>query len=765
MGDISFRLDIAESGNSWVVVCNSPCGSTMTTLPAPFQQTELEARLTAVEKSLVRSSAQLVTRRAAAPERTAHDFGAELSRTLLTGDVRILFARCRQRAREQGVDLRVLVNPQGPQVSRIPWEFAVDPDRLDDYLALRLPVARAPHMMEPVAPLRFQPPLRVLGVISRPVDLPELDAERERADLTRALGGVSSDLVQIKWLDGDRWSDLAAEIRARPWHVLHFVGHGGFDEDSDSGFLEFSDDQGNACPVLATDLGRLVAGNHDLRLVVLNACESAVTGAEGFFSSTAAKLMREGVPAVVAMQYEITDDAALAFSSSFYEGLARGLPVDRTVMFARESVKMTMRSLEWATPVLFLASDETHLFRKQDSTAEAAGGPAPQEVPSAGGAGPVGTDWLSVTRMKLGQMLRVGEMTAPAPVGTTAATPDRPRGTPPQTVQPPPPITAQQTMPLRGPLSPERNTAGEPVVPVAARIHTLAGAGSCSYAAVGPRDLVAVVGKDGVVRVLSSRSGRVLSQCALPRRERALGVAWGPWPRHVASTHDGGLVVVWDLETEVPVRVLRVANRRAEAVAFSNDGRWLAGAGELRVRIYDSNGRQVLDVPVPPDVAVPGEARPLRAITRLAFTPDDSHLVMAGDDGVVRRLDVHGRITASWRHPTTVQSMDVAADRLATGSLAGRVSVWSWDGRLLYRFEHGVRVDHLALSPDNGLLATAAADRTLCTWHADGRPATRSTLARSLVGLRFLAEGTGLMTIDEAGQVDVWDPTPQEGTR
>jgi WD40 repeat protein len=108
--------------------------------------------------------------------------------------------------------------------------------------------------------------------------------------------------------------------------------------------------------------------------------------------------------------------------------------------------------------------------------------------------------------------------------------------------------------------------------------------------------------------------------------------------------------------------------------------------------------------------------------------------------------------------------MDVAADRLATGSQAGRVSVWNWDGRLLHRFEHGVRVDHVAITPGTGLLATAAADRTLCTWQPDGRPATRTTLARPLIGLRFRTDGTGLMTIDDTGQVATWDPTAQEGT-
>ena len=41
--------------------------------------------------------------------------------------------------------------------------------------------------------------------------------------------------------------------------------------------------------------------------------------------------MREGIPAVVAMQYEITDTAALAFAAGFYEALARGKPVDQAV--------------------------------------------------------------------------------------------------------------------------------------------------------------------------------------------------------------------------------------------------------------------------------------------------------------------------------------------------------------------------------------------------------------------------------------------------
>jgi hypothetical protein len=66
------------------------------------------------------------------------------------------------------------------------------------------------------------------------------------------------------------------------------------------------------------------------------------------------------------MQYEITDTAALVFASSFYGQIAQGVSVDRAMTRAREAVKMTNDSLEWATPVLFLSSEETQIFEVQN---------------------------------------------------------------------------------------------------------------------------------------------------------------------------------------------------------------------------------------------------------------------------------------------------------------------------------------------------------------------------------------------------------------
>ncbi len=98
-----------------------------------------------------------------------------------------------------------------------------------------------------------------------------------------------------------------------------------------------------------------------LRLAFLNSCEGA-RGSEGdAFSSTAATLVRRGVPAVVAMQYEITDEAAIEFSRDFYEAISDGLPVDAAVAEARTAVS-TKSALEWGTPVLYMRSPDGGIF-------------------------------------------------------------------------------------------------------------------------------------------------------------------------------------------------------------------------------------------------------------------------------------------------------------------------------------------------------------------------------------------------------------------
>ncbi|MCB0203085.1 MAG: CHAT domain-containing protein, partial [Anaerolineae bacterium] len=113
-----------------------------------------------------------------------------------------------------------------------------------------------------------------------------------------------------------------------------------------------------------TELGRLLADHWTLRLAVLNACEGARGSDHDLFSSTASILVQRGLPAVLAMQYKITDHAAVELSRAFYESLADGLPVDAAVAEARKAVSLAIsNTVEWGTPVLTMRAPDGVLFR------------------------------------------------------------------------------------------------------------------------------------------------------------------------------------------------------------------------------------------------------------------------------------------------------------------------------------------------------------------------------------------------------------------
>ncbi|HEX6867154.1 MAG TPA: ABC transporter substrate-binding protein, partial [Candidatus Limnocylindrales bacterium] len=75
------------------------------------------------------------------------------------------------------------------------------------------------------------------------------------------------------------------------------------------------------------------------------------------------------IPAVIAMQFEITDRAAIIFAGEFYAVLAEGQPVDAAVTQARLLVFADDNDVEWGTPVLFLRVQDGVLFDVADASA------------------------------------------------------------------------------------------------------------------------------------------------------------------------------------------------------------------------------------------------------------------------------------------------------------------------------------------------------------------------------------------------------------
>ena len=102
--------------------------------------------------------------------------------------------------------------------------------------------------------------------------------------------------------------------------------------------------------------------NHPaMRLAYLNACEGALASGQSVFTGVAQTLVREGLPAAVAMQAEITDAGAIELARIFYTALAAGRPVDAALTQARVALSVA-GSPEWAIPVLFSRSPDNRLF-------------------------------------------------------------------------------------------------------------------------------------------------------------------------------------------------------------------------------------------------------------------------------------------------------------------------------------------------------------------------------------------------------------------
>ena len=134
--------------------------------------------------------------------------------------------------------------------------------------------------------------------------------------------------------------------------------------------LVFEDEWAHSALVDAETLGVLLHDHHSLRLAVLNACEGARSAADDPFAGVATTLVRQGIPAVVAMQFVITDRAALAFAEEFYAAVADGFPVDTAVAEARKAILSAPNEVEWGTPVLFLRTGNGVLFDFQAKSAE-----------------------------------------------------------------------------------------------------------------------------------------------------------------------------------------------------------------------------------------------------------------------------------------------------------------------------------------------------------------------------------------------------------
>jgi hypothetical protein len=363
-GDIELELASgSERGEYTVRVVQAPAGGNASGVFRLDVDRILERR--AELESTVLASAVAARRTTPVAELPVRGVGQELFQALFTREVYGTYRASLGAAQHSGQQLRVVLRLAAPELAAMPWEMLFDPET-ESYLCQTEPLLR--HIPAPdyhLNPLEIVSPLRILGLIASPRDLPPLDAEAERDHLAAALAGpVSEGRIELVWAPGGAWDEIQSMLLDGPWHVVHFIGHGDYDARNDEGRIALVGADGRASMVRAIRLMALLSvAVPRPRLVVLNSCSSGETGREDLFSGTASTLVRSGISAVAAMQFAISDGAAIAFAQGFYAAIANGRGVDEAARVGRISVMGSPDgTLEWVTPALYVRGGDTQLF-------------------------------------------------------------------------------------------------------------------------------------------------------------------------------------------------------------------------------------------------------------------------------------------------------------------------------------------------------------------------------------------------------------------
>jgi hypothetical protein len=360
--DVDVAIEPLGDGYRARVVA-SPVGESSTDFVLPFADKDIEILVLKVVGSI--GQARRKVRRIQSEERRLlEEFGGQLFEAVFSGAVRECLSRSRLVAESRDTGLRIRLRLPG-SLANIPWEYLYDARYGFLGLSAETVLARYLEMPAPVRPFPISPPLRILAMISAPSDVPALEGEEEWSKLTDALADlIRSKQVQVDRLPAGTLAALQRPLRLSEYHVLHFVGHGGYDEDAQDGAIACEGADRKTRLVTGRDLGLMIRSHRSLRLVVLNACEGARSARDDPFGGVAQALVRQGIPAVIAMQFEISDPAALVFSQSFYQAIADGLPVDVATVEARRAMFAEGNEVEWATPVLYLRSPDGRVFAR-----------------------------------------------------------------------------------------------------------------------------------------------------------------------------------------------------------------------------------------------------------------------------------------------------------------------------------------------------------------------------------------------------------------
>jgi hypothetical protein len=263
-------------------------------------------------------------------------------------------------SQDQPLRIRLVIGPSAPELHSLRWETLRLPDA-DTSLLTDESLRFSRYLNSPdwrPANLRPEGELRALVVAANPSDLARfrlspVDIAAEEAAARAGLGTIHTEALTAP---GQATLDnLTARLRDN-YDILYLVAHGLLVDGEPWLFLENAD--GATDRVSGRDLAeRLREATQRPRLVVLASCQSAgpdddpTPESAGALAALGPRLAEAGVPAVVAMQGNISVATVGVFMPALFEELRRDGVIDRAVAAARGRAR---ERPDWWMPVLFM---------------------------------------------------------------------------------------------------------------------------------------------------------------------------------------------------------------------------------------------------------------------------------------------------------------------------------------------------------------------------------------------------------------------------
>jgi len=166
----------------------------------------------------------------------AQQVGDQLFRGLFSGQVKSLYDQSLGRfSSRTGCGLRIKLkfdaqDQELAQLISVPWEFLWRGDTHDFLSLSRLsPVVRYLDVPRPAVPILLESVLRVLVVVSSPS---RPSGPRRQTGAGQPGSRLQSwKGVEVTVLEGADSAAIRRHLLEKPFHVLHFIGHGGFDPE------------------------------------------------------------------------------------------------------------------------------------------------------------------------------------------------------------------------------------------------------------------------------------------------------------------------------------------------------------------------------------------------------------------------------------------------------------------------------------------------------------------------------------------------------